>query len=92
MTTTAARLLRLPAVLDLTGLRTTSIYAQAKSGLFPQPVKLTERCSAWPEREVVAVNRARIAGRSDDEIRALVARLAAERKGTDDAERQATAA
>jgi prophage regulatory protein len=78
MTITAARLLRLPAVLDLTGLRTTSIYGQAKTGLFPPPVKLTERCSAWPEHEVAQVNAARIAGKSEAEIRKLVAQLVAQ--------------
>ncbi|HXQ01007.1 MAG TPA: AlpA family phage regulatory protein [Solirubrobacteraceae bacterium] len=82
MTITAARLLRLPAVLELTGLRTTSIYGQAKVGLFPPPVKLTERCSAWPEHEVAQVNAARIAGKSAAEIRQLVARLVAERQQT----------
>ena len=80
MAITAARLLRLPAVLERMGLRTTSIYGHAKAGLFPPPVKLTGRCSAWPEHEVAAIITARIAGRSDDEVRALVARLVAQRQ------------
>jgi prophage regulatory protein len=73
-------LLKLPQVADLCGLRSTSIYGQAKSGLFPPPVKLTARSSAWPEHEVAAVNAARIAGRSDAEIRQLVAHLVKQRE------------
>lgn len=73
------RLLRLPAVLDITGHRTTNLYKHCKLGLFPAPIKITQRSVAWPESEVVAVNAARIAGRSDDEIRRLVADLMAAR-------------
>jgi prophage regulatory protein len=79
VTTTAARLLRLPAVCDLTGLRVTKIYDDAKAGLFPPPIKVTERCSVWPEYEIAAMNRARIAGKSRAEIRELVAQLVAAR-------------
>jgi prophage regulatory protein len=80
MATTPTRLLRLPRVRDLTGFGTTSIYGRAKAGLFTPPVKLTERCSAWPEHEVAAINGAVIAGKSEDEIRALVAQLIVQRK------------
>jgi prophage regulatory protein len=75
----APRLLKLPQVADRCGLRTTSIYDQAKAGLFPKPIKLTPRSSAWVESEVDAVIRARIAGQSDGEIRKLVSKLAAAR-------------
>ncbi len=34
----------------------------------------------WPSSEVVAINAARIAGKSDEEIRALVVKLEAARK------------
>lgn len=73
------RLLRLPEVLDTTGLRTTAIYARAKAGLFPPPIKLTQRSSAWPESEVTSVISALVAGKTEDEIRQLVAQLVAER-------------
>ena len=39
----------------------------------------TGRSSGWPAREVAALNAARIAGKSDAEIRELVADLVAER-------------
>lgn len=46
------RLLRLPEVEDTTGLKRSTIYQKAKQGLFPKPVKLTERSSAWRESEI----------------------------------------
>lgn len=73
------RLIRLPQVMDATGLRSTSIYARAKAGLLTPPIKLTPRSSAWPEHEIAAVNAAIIAGASDDELRALVRQLIVER-------------
>lgn len=72
-------LLRLPAVMERTGLARPTVYLRAKQGLFPRPVKLGSRMAAWPENEVTAINAARIAGKSDDEIRQLVARLERER-------------
>jgi len=69
------RLMRLPDVMAATGLRSTSIYDHAKRGIFTPPVKLTARSSAWPETEIAAINSARIAGKSDDDIRALVREL-----------------
>jgi prophage regulatory protein len=73
------RFLKLPATCDASGFRPTSIYGQVKVGLFPPPIKLTARSSAWVEHEVAEVNRARLAGKSDAEIRSLVARLVAAR-------------
>lgn len=46
------RMLRLPAVIELTGLRRDSIYRKAREGTFPKPRKLSERASAWREDEV----------------------------------------
>ncbi|MBS0570196.1 MAG: AlpA family phage regulatory protein [Proteobacteria bacterium] len=55
------RLLRLPDVMALTSLRKSQLYALAKSGQFPQPLKLSERCSAWSEMSVRAWIAERIA-------------------------------
>ena len=74
-------LLRLPAVMERTGLARPTVYLRAKQGLFPRPVKLGSHLSAWPESEIVAVNAAYIAGKTEDEIRELVARLERERAG-----------
>ncbi len=73
-------ILRIPAVLAETGYRShASIYTAIKSGLFTAAVKLSERSVGWPSEEVQAINAARIAGHTDDQIKALVNRLHAKR-------------
>lgn len=57
-----------------------TIYLRIEQGLFPKPVKLGARSVGWPAREVAVINAARIAGKSDDEIRTLVDYLEAARK------------
>lgn len=76
----AQNILRLPAVKFLCGLSRSSIYLRISQGLWPKPVSLGGRAVGWPSGEVEAVNAARIAGRNDDEIRELVARLQNNRK------------
>jgi prophage regulatory protein len=61
------------------GLPKSSLYAQIGSGLFPRPVALSSRAVGWPAYEVASVIAARIAGKTDEEIRALVLRLEAAR-------------
>ena len=46
------RLLRLPEVQHQTGLGRSAIYDKVKKGLFPAPIKLGERASAWVSTEV----------------------------------------
>ncbi|MCJ1959892.1 helix-turn-helix transcriptional regulator [Novosphingobium mangrovi (ex Hu et al. 2023)] len=67
-------LLRMPDVMAATALARPTLYRDIKRGTFPKPVKLG-RASAWPCDAVQAVIAARIAGKTDDEIRALVAEL-----------------
>ena len=57
------RYLRLPEVINRTGLSKDSIYRLGKKGTFPKPIKLGERASAWPECEVIAALDARKAER-----------------------------
>ncbi len=71
----ATSLLRLPAVMAQCGLSRSSVYARAKKGLFPKPVALTAHARGWVDFEVQAVIAARIAGQSDEQVRALVASL-----------------
>lgn len=74
-------ILRMPAVKAETGHRShASIYTAIKSGLFTQPVPIGQRSVGWPDDEVKAINAARIAGHTDDAIRALVTRLHAKRQ------------
>jgi prophage regulatory protein len=64
MTTSPPRLIRLPDVVERTGLSRSSIYAMAAKGAFPALVKLTERSAAWVETEVNDWIAGRIAARS----------------------------
>jgi prophage regulatory protein len=71
---------RMPAVKAETGHRShASIYNAIKAGLFTKPVQIGQRSVGWPSDEVQAINAARIAGKSEAEIRALVNRLHAKR-------------
>jgi prophage regulatory protein len=76
----AHAILRLPAVLRERGRSRSAHYVDIQHGLFTPPVAIGPRAVGWPEHEVAALNAARIAGKSDNEIRALVARLQAARK------------
>lgn len=44
--------MRLPDVMERTGLSRSTLYALEAQGQFPRHVKLGERCSAWVETEV----------------------------------------
>ena len=73
-------ILRMPAVKAETGHRShASIYNAIKAGLFTKPVKIGQRSVGWVMAEVQAINAARIAGKSETEIRELVTRLHAKR-------------
>jgi prophage regulatory protein len=66
-------LLRLPAVCAHLGESRSTVYANIRQGLFVKPVSLSGgHAVAWPADEVAAIINARIAGKSDDEIKALV--------------------
>lgn len=57
-----------------------TIYAWISAQLLTPPVKFGAKSSAWPASEVNSILAARIAGKSDDEIRALVIELTEARK------------
>ncbi len=71
---------RLPAVKSESGLSRSTIYLRIAQGLWTKPVSLGARAVGWPSGEVAAINAARIAGKTDEEIRALVVKLEAARK------------
>lgn len=56
-----------------------SIYTAIRAGLFTRPVPIGERSVGWPDYEVKAINTARIAGKTEADIRDLVNRLHAKR-------------
>ncbi|MAC32069.1 MAG: transcriptional regulator [Haliea sp.] len=73
-------ILRLPEILHRRARSRSAHYLDIKAGLYTRPVSIGFRAVGWPEHEVLTLNNARIAGKTDDEIRALVAELEAARK------------
>ena len=68
-------LLRLPAVKAQSGYSRSTIYLRMSQGLWTKSVSLGARAVAWPAGDVAALNAARIAGRTDAQICALVLKL-----------------
>jgi len=74
------QILRLPEVKRVLGHRAdASVYNAIRAGLFTAGVAIGQRARGWPDYEIDAINAARIAGKSDDEIRELVQVLHAKR-------------
>ena len=73
-------ILRIPAVKSESGLSRSTIYLRVSQGLWTRPVSLGARAVGWPSDEVEAINAARIAGKTDEEVRALVLNLEVARK------------
>ena len=71
--------LRHAVVLKRRGVSRSKHYADIQAGLYPKPVAIGPRAVAYPDYEVDLLNAAKIAGKSEDEIRALVAKLHAAR-------------
>jgi prophage regulatory protein len=75
------QILRMQAVKAETGHRShASIYSAVRAGLFTKPVSIGPRSVGWPSEEVQAINAARIAGKSEADIKALVNRLHSKRE------------
>ncbi len=55
------RMLRLPEVEHLTGLKKSSLYRLMRDKQFVQSVQVTPRCTAWPESQVLQWVQDRIA-------------------------------
>jgi prophage regulatory protein len=73
-------ILRLPSVKSESGLSRSTLYLRIAQGLWTKPISLGGRSVGWPASEISTLNTARIAGKSDAEIRALVQTLEADRK------------
>ena len=73
-------ILRLPEVKRAHGHRSdASIYNAIRDGLFTTGVAIGQRAKGWPDYEVSAIVAARIAGKTDSDIRELVKALHAKR-------------
>jgi prophage regulatory protein len=71
---------RLPEVKRLLGHRAdASVYNAIRAGLITTGVAIGQRAKGWPDYEIDAINAARIAGKSEAEIRELVTVLHAKR-------------
>ncbi|WP_036518945.1 helix-turn-helix transcriptional regulator [Nitrincola sp. A-D6] len=46
------KLLRLPAVINATGLSRSSLYRKIDAGSFPKSIRISQRSVAWSEEEV----------------------------------------
>lgn len=68
------KLIRIKEVIEISGLKRSTLYDHIKQGIFPSQVKLGERCSAWIQSEVLEVNFARIAEKTEQEIKELIAK------------------
>lgn len=62
-----------------TGQPRSTLYLRIQQGLWTRPINLGARSVGWPAQDVEALNAARISGKSDDDIRALVQKLHAAR-------------
>lgn len=74
------QLIKRPEVTKLYAKPRATLYSEISRGLFVQPVKLSQRSVAWPLNEVEQIISARIAGKSDEEIKRLVVTLETARK------------
>lgn len=74
------QILRLPEVKRVLGHRSdASVYESIKAGLHTTGVAIGKRARGWPDYEVQAIAAARVAGRTDVQIRELVKALHAKR-------------
>jgi prophage regulatory protein len=62
------RMLRLPQVIDATGLGKTKIYELQRQGDFPMRIKITAHSVAWVEEEVQAWLAARVENGRPDSV------------------------
>lgn len=61
------------------GVGHTTFYENLNAGLVTPSVRLGVNSVAWPKHEIQAIVAARIAGKSDDQIKELVKQLVADR-------------
>jgi prophage regulatory protein len=75
VTAPSTRIFRVADTTIETGMSRSTLYLRIADGTFTTPVQLGSRLVGWPASEVHAINKARIAGKSEDDIRALVVAL-----------------
>lgn len=73
-------ILRLPGVIQRSGLSRSSVYKAVAAKLWTSPIRLTGKSIGWPSSEIDSLICARIRGADDAEVRQLVAQLEAARQ------------
>jgi prophage regulatory protein len=76
------QLIRRPEVLQKTARSKSALQLDEKNGLFCPPISIGERAVAYIKQEVEAVIQARIEGKTNEQIKALVSSLIQQRKKT----------
>jgi prophage regulatory protein len=74
-------LYRRPIVEAAMGKTRSTLYRDIKKGVLTKPVSIGGDRVAWPANEIQAINQARIAGKSEADIKLLVIELEALRGG-----------
>ena len=74
-------LYRRPVVEAAMGKTRSTLYRDIQKGVLTKPVSIGGERVAWPANEIQAINQARIAGKSDADIKLLVIELEALRRG-----------
>jgi prophage regulatory protein len=59
-----------------------TLYLHVSQGILPKPISLSSRARGWPATEIDAIVSARIAGKSEADIKALVVSLTAARQSS----------
>ena len=69
------RLLRIPEVENVLGLKKSAIYNMVNEGLLTKPIKMGRKVSLWPDYEVQAIVEAIIENREEKEMKSIVEEL-----------------
>lgn len=72
---TAIRFLRRRDVLQTMAISETEMYRRLHAGLFVEPIAYGSRMKVWPAVEIWLLADAYLAGKTEDEIRSLVAQM-----------------
>lgn len=70
---------RLSKAREPLGVSRSTFYLQIAEGLITKPVQIGARAVGWPSNEIEAILNARIAGKTQPEIKALVKELESQR-------------
>jgi len=79
-TTQPERVLRAAELLSILSCAKSKLHKDVKDRVMTAPIRPSHRMAFWPESEVRIIQAARIAGKTPDELRAIVEQLHAKRQ------------